>query len=94
SSVDEAHNTAIQKYQASVIYRANTGLNLIEADGGVKFNGKSFECPIKFTKDYIHHLQTSPLREHAPINSVKQIHRELVEQQKHLERSKDMGISL
>ena len=94
SSVDEAHNTAIQKYQASVIHRANTGLNLIEADGGVKFNGKSFECPIKFTKDYIHHLQTSPLREHAPINSVKQIHRELVEQQKHLERSKDMGISL
>lgn len=97
NSAMDAHKKVIGTYRNYILDQVDIGMESFERSGKVKFNSRHFDCPVKFLKYCVHRLETSPLKEYAPLKEVKALQKEVSHQtqiQSHKQHSKDFGIEM
>ncbi|MCF8494789.1 MAG: hypothetical protein K9G65_05310 [Rickettsiaceae bacterium] len=81
------HKTLLKDYQDHFIKEIGKGLTTLDKGDRFKIDGHSISCPVKFME----HIVKTCTHEYEPHHGIQQIQNKVIEQQKHLEMSKDMG---
>ena len=81
------HKTLLKEYHDDFIKEVGKGLTTVDKGDRFKIDGHSISCPVKFME----HIVKTRTHEYEPHHGIQQIQNKVIEQQKHLEMSKDMG---
>jgi hypothetical protein len=81
------HKTLLKEYHDDFIKEVGKGLTTLDKGDRFKIDGHSISCPVKFME----HIVKTRTHEYEPHHGIQQIQNKVIEQQKHLEMSKDMG---
>ena len=81
------HKTLLKEYHDDFIKEVGKGLTTLNKGERFKIDGHSISCPVKFME----HIVKTRTHEYEPHHGIQQIQNKVIEQQKHLEMSKDMG---
>ena len=78
---------ALKAYQEDFIKEVKRGVTVLGKGESYKIDGHSMTCPVKFME----HIIKTRTHEFVPHHEIQQIQSKVMEHQKHLEMSKDMG---
>ena len=81
------HKTLLKDYQDHFIKNVHKELAMFDKGDTVKVDNHTMSCPVKFME----HIVKTRTHEYEPHHGIQQIQNKVIEQQKHLEMSKDMG---
>jgi hypothetical protein len=81
------HKTLLKEYHDDFIKEVGKGLTTVDKGDRFKVDNHTMSCPVKFME----HIVKTRTHEYEPHHGIQQIQNKVIEQQKHLEMSKDMG---
>ena len=81
------HKTLLKEYHDDFIKNVHKELAMFDKGDTVKVDNHTMSCPVKFME----HIVKTRTHEYEPHHGIQQIQNKVIEQQKHLEMSKDMG---